>query len=40
MGFTSRLTRVTKPFRKKPLVQLEFGATVPWVITKRMPDRD
>jgi hypothetical protein len=38
MGFTARLTRVTKPFRGEPLVQLEFGTALPWVIAKRMPD--
>ncbi len=40
MGFTSRLTRVMKPFLKNPLVQLEFGTKVPWVLAKRMPDRE
>lgn len=38
MGFTTRLTRTPKPFRGKPVVQLEFAAEVPWVIPKRMPD--
>ncbi|HYM40557.1 MAG TPA: hypothetical protein VEY12_10550 [Thermoplasmata archaeon] len=38
MGFTTRLTRTPKPFRDKPVVQLEFAAEVPWVIPKRMPD--
>lgn len=40
MGFTTRVTRVTKPFRGKPVVRLEFGAMVPWVIAKGMPDRE
>ena len=40
MGFTTRLTRTPKPFRGKPVVQLEFAVEVPWVIPKRMPDRE
>jgi len=39
MGFTKHLTRTPKPFRGKPVVQLEFAVEVPWVIPKRMPDR-
>ncbi len=39
MGFTNHLTRTSKPFRGKSVVQLEFAAEVPWVIPKRMPDR-
>ena len=38
MGFTNHLTRTPKPFRGKPVVQLEFGVEVPWLIPKRMPD--
>ena len=40
MGFTTHLTRTLKPFRGKPVVQLEFAAEVPWIIPKRMPDRE
>ncbi len=40
MGFTTRLTRTPKPFRGQNVVQLEFAAEVPWVIPKRMPDRE
>ncbi len=38
MGFTTHLTRTAKPFRGKPVLQLEFAVDVPWVIPKRMPD--
>ncbi len=40
MGFTKHLTRTPKPFRGKPVVQLEFAVEVDWVIPKRMPDRE
>lgn len=40
MGFTNHLTRTPRPFRGKPVLQLEFAVEVPWVIPKRMPDRE
>ncbi len=40
MGFTSRLTRVPRPFRGRTTTQLEFGVAVPWIIPRRMPDRE
>ncbi len=40
MGFTNHLTRTPKPFRGQKIVQLEFAVQVPWVIPKRMPDRE
>lgn len=39
MGFTNHLARTPRPFRGKPIVQLEFGVQLPWVIPKKMPDR-
>lgn len=39
MGFTTHLSRTSKVFRGKPVVQLEFATEVPWIIPKRMPDR-
>lgn len=38
LGFSSRLGRVLKPFQGKPLVELEFIVTAPWLLERRMPD--
>jgi hypothetical protein len=40
MGFTNHLTRTPKPFRRQAVIQLEFATEVPWIIRKRMPDRE
>jgi hypothetical protein len=37
LGFSSKLALVRKPFIKFPLVQLEFTAEVPWVLTTPEP---
>jgi hypothetical protein len=37
LGFSSRLELVRKPFAGLPLVQLEFTAKVPWVLSSTDP---
>jgi hypothetical protein len=39
LGFSSRLGMVPEPFRGLPLVQVEFTANGPWVISAKEPER-
>lgn len=39
LGFSSRLELVRKPFAGLSLVQLEFTAKVPWVLSSSEPDK-
>ena len=38
IGFTTRLSRRPTVFQAQPVVQVEFLATVPWVLERRMPE--
>ena len=33
LGFSSRIGLLRRPFEGKPIVQVEFTATVPWIIS-------
>jgi hypothetical protein len=37
LGFSSRIELLRKPFEGKPIVQVEFTANVPWVISSPEP---
>lgn len=39
IGFTTRLSRTPTSFQGQPVVQVEFLATVPWLLDRRMPER-
>jgi hypothetical protein len=39
LGFTARVSLVHDAFRGRPLVQLEFTARVPWVLSEPEPAR-
>jgi hypothetical protein len=38
MGFTQRIGLLKEPFHGHPIVQIEFQATVPWVLTEEEPE--
>jgi hypothetical protein len=38
LGFSSRIALPEKPFVGKPIVQVEFTANVPWVISEPEPE--
>ncbi len=38
MGFTHRIGLLKDPFKGHPVVQLEFQATVPWLLTEEEPE--
>jgi hypothetical protein len=38
MGFTQRIGLLKEPFQGHPIVQIEFQATVPWVLTEEEPE--
>jgi len=38
LGFTSRLELVRKPFKGLQLVQVEFAAQIPWILTAKEPE--
>lgn len=37
LGFSSRIGLLRRPFEGKPIVQVEFTATVPWIISSPEP---
>jgi hypothetical protein len=38
IGFTRRIALLKGPFQGHPVVQLEFQATVPWLLTEEEPE--